>query len=103
MKANQVQRKAAGASDIISVDLGNNLATGETVSSATVANGTLTLGSPTINTAIVEIDGRSVPIGEAVQFSCSGGTAGTYTITLTYSTSSGRTGLELDMVLVVDA
>ena len=49
----------------------------------------LTLGSKVVSTAIVEISGIDVPIGEAVQFSVSGGVAGTtYTVNVSCTTDS---------------
>lgn len=100
--AQQLNRKAAGATDMISVDLSNNLDTGETLSSASVSADDLTLGPASVNASVITIGGNSVPVGQALQFTCAGGTAGNdYTITVTYSTSAGRADLELYLVLTV--
>jgi|DEB0MinimDraft_3_1074331.scaffolds.fasta_scaffold14301_2 hypothetical protein len=101
--AQEVHCKADTATDIISLDLTATLDTAETVTGTpTVSVIGLTLGSAAFNTSAVTINGAEVAIGKAIQFSCSGGTAGQYyTITVTYSTTESRSGLEALLTLQV--
>lgn len=70
------------------------LESGETLTGTPTVTGSadLTLGSKAVSVAAMEINGVSVPAGEAVTFSVAGGTAGQkYTITVVVSTSTGQT------------
>lgn len=70
------------------------LETGETLTGTPTVTGhaDLTLGSVAISSGVLDINGVSVPAGEAVTFSVSGGDAGQkYTITVVVTTSTGQT------------
>jgi hypothetical protein len=73
------------------LDSGETLTGMPTVTEQTTSD--LTLGSKAVNTGILTIDGRTVAIGNAVQFSVSGQLAShsPYTLKITVSTSAGRT------------
>jgi len=78
-----------------------------TTSDLTIANIAETANQATVSTGSLTIDGATVTTGQALQFTVSGGTAGTcYTIRLTASTdaspSPGQT-LILDVILDVVA
>ena len=61
-----------------------------------------TLGSKIVNVAAIDVNGDTVAIGEAVQFTVTGGTAGVrYTITASCGTSSSQT-LVGTAILVVE-
>ena len=52
----------------------------------------LTIASPVVNTAIIVVNGVSVPIGEAIQFSVSGGLVNTdYVIQISCDTDATPT------------
>lgn len=52
----------------------------------------LTCSSPRVSTTALAINGRTVAIGKAVQFTITGGTADTeYTVTVTVLTTMGQT------------
>ena len=89
------QRQSKTASEVrnVAVSFANVLDSGElltgTPTVVEVTTSDLTLGSKAVNTAILTINGISTPVGEAVQFNVSGGTAEVeYTIKITCSTDS---------------
>lgn len=89
------QRHSKGATESrnVSLDLSGKLDTGElltgvpTVEEVTTTH--LTFSNKAVNTTALTINGRTVAIGEAVQFRVSGGNANTsYTIRTTVTTTS---------------
>lgn len=88
--------KAAGETVNVAVDLRGLLDTGELLTGTPTVEevdpnspGDLTLTNKVVNDAALTINGESVAIGQAVQFTCAGGIAGvTYTIRITVSTDS---------------
>jgi len=92
-KAPQIHTKTVGdirniayAFDDV-VDSGELLTGTPTIVEITTTD--LTISSKAVNTTVLDIDGISTPIGEAVQCSISGGVADTtYEILITVSTNS---------------
>ena len=80
-----------------SIDCRGKLDSGETITGTpTVAEQTtsdLTVTGITVNVAVVTIKGKSVPIGQAVQFKISGQLVAhsPYTLLVTFGTSAGQT------------
>ena len=103
----ETQYKRAGATRLVSVSLTGQLDSGElltgTPTIVEVTTTDLTLSNKAVSTAELTISGRTVAIGQAVQFKVVGGTAGTkYTIRITVATdSSPAQSLELDLTLEV--
>jgi len=91
--APQLQTKTVSGVRNVAVSFSNMLDSGElltgTPTIAEVTTTDLTLGSKAVSTAILTINGESTPIGEAVQFNVSGGTANvTYQIKITVGTDA---------------
>lgn len=89
-RATQIRTKHPNATENAIVSFDRKLDDTETlIGTPTVAASGLTISSNKVNTVARTIDGDSVAIGKAVEFSVSGGTSGTvYTITVSCSTSS---------------
>jgi hypothetical protein len=65
---------------------------GETISSPSVpAVSGLTIGSPSITSADITQDGRTIAAGKAVQVQITSPTAGTYTVNCSVTSSGGST------------
>jgi len=107
--APQVQCKTESDVRNVAVSFAELLDTGElltgTPTIVEVTTSDLTLGSKVVNTAALTILGESVAIGQAVQFSVSGGDASTkrYTIKITATTDSSPAqtlvrNVELDVI-----
>ena len=84
---------SAGAKRIVSLDLTRDLDTSElltgtpTVTEVTTSD--LTIANKAVSTAALEIKGKTVAIGKAVQFSVMGGVSGTtYEIRVSVGTDS---------------
>ena len=93
----RIQQKTelgVGETEAVAIDYQDHLDTGELLTgtpTVTEASGTLTLGSKAVNTAALTILGRSVAIGQAVQFTAAGAALGVkYVFTITVSTDAGR-------------
>ncbi len=105
--APQIQYKTAAEVRMVAVSLQGKLDSGElltgTPTIVEVTTSALTLGSKAVSTTALTIDGVSNAIGEAVQFSVSGGTAGTtYTINVQVGTdSTPAQTLEVNLTLKV--
>jgi len=92
-KATATQEKTASEVRTISVSFSGKLDSGElctgTPTITEVTSSDLTLASKAVSTEILVINGVSTPIGEAVQCSVTGGTAGTtYEIKIAVSTDA---------------
>ena len=104
----ETQFKKAAEERLVSVSLAGKLDSGElltgTPTIVEVTTSDLTLANKAVSTAQLTISGRTVAIGQAVQFKVSGGTAGTtYTIRITVTTdSTPAQTLVLDVVLKVN-
>lgn len=85
---------SVGDGDVADVDMTKQLASSETIASATVSEITttdLTLGTPVVNTAVLEVLNKNAAIGKAASFSVSGQKKGTtYSIKFTMTTSNSR-------------
>ena len=103
----QIQCKTAAEVRVAAVSFQGKLDSGELLTGvATVVEVTssdLTLGDKAVSTAALTIDGVSNAIAEAVQFSITGGTAGTtYTINVQVGTdSTPAQTLEVNVTLEV--
>lgn len=89
----EIQEISAGDTEVVSIDYGNHLDSGElltgtpTVTEVTTSD--LTLANKAVSTAALTINNQAVAVGEAVQFSVTGQVAGTeYTIQITVSTDA---------------
>lgn len=96
LTAEPVVFKAAAEIRNMAVSFSGKLKSGKVLASiSTVAvspAGPTTSNSPAVSTAALEIQGKNVPIGEAVQFQVTGGTAdNTYTWTITAVDDSSPT------------
>jgi len=95
-KAPQINTKTVSEVRNVAISFSGKLDSGELLTGTPVItdNGNaspaeLTFSSIAVNTAILTINGLSVPIGEAVQFSVSGGTEGKkYTMQVQTGTDS---------------
>lgn len=92
-KAIQTQQKTASEIRNIAVSFTGKLDSGEactgTPTITEVTTSDLTISNKVVSTAILVINGVSTPIGEAVQCSVTGGTAGTtYEIQIAAGTDS---------------
>jgi len=109
--APQRQSKAVSAVRNIAVSFSGHLDDGELLTGTPTISDTaspspevLTFSNPVVSTAALTINGISVPAGEAVQFSVSGGVAdGEYTIKIAAATDAtpqqtliGRVVLSVD-------
>lgn len=90
------EEKTVSDDELVSIDYQGQLDAGElltgtpTVTEVTTTD--LTLANKVVNTAVLTIKGESVAIGQAVQFSVTGGTASTtYDIKIAVSTDSTPT------------
>lgn len=107
--ANQVQCKTASEVRNVAVSFSGKLDSGElltgTPTVVEVTTSALTLDNKVVSTAILTINSVSVPVGEAVQFRVSGGTAGaTYQIRINCDTdASPAQTLYGDVILEVIA
>ncbi len=105
--APQIQCKTANEVRLVAVSFQGKLDSGElltgTPTIVEVTTSALTLANKAVSTAALTIDGVSNATGEAVQFSVSGGTAGTqYTINVQVGTdSSPAQTLEVNLTLEV--
>jgi len=105
--AHQVQSKTAAEVRVVAVSFQGKLDTGElltgTPTIVEVTTSALTLANKAVSTVALTIDGVSNAIGEAVQFSVTGGTAGvTYTINVQVGTdSTPAQTLEVNLTLEV--
>ncbi len=105
--AQQIQCKTASEVRVAAVSFQGKLDSGElltgTPTVVEVTTTDLTLANKAVNTAALTIDGVSNAIGEAVQFSIAGGTAGTaYTINIQVGTdSTPAQTLEVNVTLEV--
>ena len=93
LKTGPAASVSTGDIELAALDFTDQLDPGELLTGTpTVAEQTtsdLTLADKAVNTATVDVLGRTVTIGMAVQFSFKGGTAGTsYTIQVTVSTDA---------------
>ena len=90
--ADQIQCKTVTEVRNVAVSFVGKLDSGELLTGSptvTVVGGGLTVASEQVNTVALTIDGVSVGIGQAVQFSVSGGTAGTtYTVRIECGTDA---------------
>ena len=91
--ATERQEKTASAVRNIAVSFVGKLDDGELLSGtptvSELVTTDLTITNEGVNTAELTISGKSVPIGQAVQFSVAGGTAGrSYKITISVATDS---------------
>ena len=89
----EVQFKRVGEIRNVAVDMRGKLDSGELLSGAPTIDeevtSDLTFANASVNTAVLRINGRNVPVGQAVQFRVSGGVAGTkYSIRVTVSTDA---------------
>lgn len=102
--AQPAHEKTAGETRNVAVDCRDLLDSGETLTGTPTVSGTgLTLSGATVNVAALTLQGATVGIGQAVQFTVAGGTAGTrYLIRVTASSSGGQT-LQFDVPLKVTA
>lgn len=78
----QLQYKQVSEARLVSVSFDNELEDGETFTGNTptvteITTTDLTLDNKAVSTAALEINGKTVAIGRAIQFRVSGGTAGT--------------------------
>ena len=95
-KAPQINTKAVSAGRNGAISFSGQLDVGELLTGTPTVEDcnppspeTLVFTSIAVNTAILTLNGESVPIGEAVQFHVTGGVAGTkYTIMAKCSTDS---------------
>ena len=105
--AHQIQYKTAAEVRLAAVSFQGKLDSGElltgTPTIVEVTTTALTLANKVVSTAALTIDGISNAIAEAVQFSITGGTAGTtYTINVQVGTdSSPAQTLEVNLKLEV--
>ena len=106
--AREIPCKSTNEIRLASVDFQDKLDSGElltgTPTAAEVTTSDLTLDTVAVNTAALTVNGRSVAIGQGVQFRIQSGTAGTtYTILLTATTDSNpaQTFKELVRIRVV--
>ena len=110
----QTQRKKVSDLETVAVSFADLLDTGETLATLTsvleLTTTDLTLGDKAISTAVLDILEESTAIGEAVQFSVDGGTAGggvggVYQIQIKVVTDSTPTGRKLTRTvkLIVEA
>ena len=104
--APQIQCKTASEVRLVSVSFSGKLDENELLTgtpTVTDATGDLTLNNKAVNTAALKINRATVPVGEAVQFSVAGGTAGEqYIINILCSTdSSPAETLEQNVILEV--
>ena len=85
-------RKHVSEVRAVAVDFGAVLDSGELLTgtpTVTEATGGVTLGSKAVNTGSITVNGRTVITGQAVQFTITGGTAGTeYTVVVTCGTNA---------------
>ncbi len=105
--AHQIQSKTATEVRVVAVSFQGKLDSGElltgTPTIVEVTTSALTLANKAVSTVALTIDGVSNAIGEAVQFSVTGGTAGvTYTINVQVGTdSTPAQTLEVNLTLEV--
>ncbi len=105
--AHQIQSKTAAEVRVVAVSFQGKLDSGElltgTPTIVEVTTSDLTLANKAVSTVALTIDGTSNAIGEAVQFSVTGGTAGvTYTINAQVGTdSTPAQTLEVNLTLIV--
>jgi len=91
-KAIQTQQKTVSEVRNVAVSFSGKLDSGElltgtpTVTEVTTTD--LTFASEAVNTAALTVNGESTPIGEAVQFSVTGGSVGTYEIKIAVGTDA---------------
>lgn len=88
-----IARRYKGASEVrnCAVDFSRKLDVGESLTgtpTVTISPTGPTLSDKAVNTSALTINGDVVPIGSAVQFKVTGGTAGVYTITATCGTTA---------------
>lgn len=87
--------KSAQETRTVSVSFAKVLDSGVALSGTPTVAGTpsgLTLSNVQKNASAITVDGASVAINNAVQFTCAGGYIGqTYTLTVTVATSAGET------------
>jgi len=93
----------AGSVRNVAVSFSSLLDTGEALTGTPTVTATgLTISGEIVNIDVIDIEGVSVPIGEAVQFTVSGGVDATqYTISIVVSSDAGQTFLE-NVYLQVD-
>jgi len=81
------------------------LESGEVISTITsvVAAG-LTIAGEAVTTTAVEVDGKTIPIGQAITFTVSGGVADTkYTVVATIVSAASQTVVDNATVLIWEA
>ena len=94
------ETRMVGVSFIGELDSGELLTGTPTVAEVTTTD--LTLANKVVNTAELTLDGVTVAIGQAVQFSITGGTAGvTYQITCTCGTDATPAQTLIQTVTIV--
>jgi hypothetical protein len=94
---------AEGSVVTIAVDWTNRLRTAETIVSATVVDedGTLTPGTPTINSVAMEIQGHpDAAVGKVVMFSLSGYTAAASPYRLKVTATTNATPATVDPIIL---
>lgn len=94
-KAPQVRTISTAETRNVAVDMSGKL-DGAGVMTGTpliteVTTSVLTLGSKAVSTAQLTINGATVAIGQALQFTVSGSTAGTYLVNLQCGTDDSQT------------
>ena len=91
-----------GSTRNVAVSFANVLDDGELLTGTPTITATgLTISGEVVSTAILTIDGASVPIGEAVQCSVTGGAAGvTYEMDITVSTDAATAQVLNDSVFI---
>jgi len=93
--APQIQEMSASEVRHVAVDFSGKLDTGETLTGTpTVVEVTtteLTITNKAVSTGVLSINGVSVPIGEAIQFTVDAASSGFYEILITCGTSESQT------------
>lgn len=91
--APQVRETTTAATRNVSVDFTGALDSSETLTGtpALQSSGALTTSGAQVNTSVIVINGVSVAIGKAVQFTVSAAAKGKYLIEIVVTTSGGQT------------
>lgn len=90
-KAKEIRYKTVGGTHNASIDCRGWLDSGELLTGTPLIPDVtgITISSKSVSTEELEINGETIPIGMAIQYSVSGGTANTtYNISMTCSTDS---------------
>lgn len=106
IQARQIPCVSSTETRLCAVDFTDKLDPGESLTgtpTVTDSTGDLTLANKSVSTAELTVAGRQVTAGRAVQFTTTGGTAGTrYTISVSVGTdSTPAQTLEADLLLDV--